>query len=492
MSSERSKNRWAGIFIGPALVVFSLMAIWKNETRFDFHRAAAKTQPMSSLAGASPGQVVSYTGPMDQNLTMSGEYVESFSGYLYVQRTAQIYAWDRDKDSDGHVKWNLRWMNHVESNNRNQGVRQELSSRRFQPSSYQVGDLSVTVQELQFVDASQYIPSEQLEIRREGLVGKDSYLYLYKNESQGLGDERVHYQAIPVPATATYFGKLESGQGVPDTTHQRTGFINGIIQDTGILHHLVAGDRPIALATMKAYLGRLKWIVRGIASSTVVLGLLILFSTIVGWLYHIPVIGRVVEAGAFIAALAIGIPLVIITMSAAYLIAHPIILLGIVLLGAATVAWIRWRGTRSQAALQDELAIQFGHDLTADETKELEFMELAQLAMSDGDWKPEEQAFLKQWARKHRWREDKVERLLSEARLRQQDVGNETTNDQHLLNLIRLALADGNVSPYELRSIRKTARRLGYDDSKIAEMMRGVRNGVHQPISQPSFSAGVS
>ncbi|MCA9201484.1 MAG: hypothetical protein KDA59_00465, partial [Planctomycetales bacterium] len=76
--------------------------------------------------------------------------------------------------------------------------------------------------------------------------------------------------------------------------------------------------------------------------------------------------------------------------------------------------------------------------------------------------------------------------------LRQQDVGNETTNDQHLLNLIRLALADGNVSPYELRSIRKTARRLGYDDSKIAEMMRGVRNGVHQPISQPSFSAGVS
>ena len=128
--AKEKKNRWAGVIFGPGLVLLSVMALWKNETRFDYHRAAASTHEVASLSDAQAGQQFSFTGPMDQQLTFPGEYVDSFTGKLIVYRTAQIYAWDEDKDDDG-TTWRLRWMSHVEHNSRNSGVRQVLLSKNF-------------------------------------------------------------------------------------------------------------------------------------------------------------------------------------------------------------------------------------------------------------------------------------------------------------------------------------------------------------------------
>ena len=119
--AEKKDSKWLGLMIGPLISCCAVVALWKNETRFDYHRAAAATDSVQSPRDATNGQLISLTGPMDQSLTIQGTYVDSFTGYLQVRRVAEIYAWDREEDSDDGVTWTLRWMSSVEGNSRNSG-----------------------------------------------------------------------------------------------------------------------------------------------------------------------------------------------------------------------------------------------------------------------------------------------------------------------------------------------------------------------------------
>ena len=478
--AKREKNRWMGIFFGPAVTFFALFALWKNETRFDYYRAAAGTEAVDSPANASSGQLISLTGPMDQRLTMNGDYVESFVGFLKVYRSSEIYCWDREKDSDDDVRWRKRWMSSVENNSRNNGIRKTLSSKTFHPSQYEVGELAVTSDMIEFVDGSDSISPQSLTKTREDFRVGNGHFFLRKHGGNidKLGDERVSYSGVKVPAKATYFGKFESQKGTADTSHQRTGFINGIIGDTGILHHIVAGDRDTALATMKSHIARIKWIVRGIGTAATVAGFFILFATIVGFLFHIPFIGRIAESGSFLLALALGLPLAFLVIVSSYLIAHPLILAVIVALVAGGIYFIRARGKASQEVMQLQIQEQFADELEVFSLKELEFLELAQLAMSDAKFGDEERAFLKEWGRKHGWSESKFEEMVDKAGQRRGAEQSEVSNDQHLMNLIRIALADGSLSQYEIKTIRATAENLGYDNATIREMMRRVRESA--------------
>lgn len=483
--AEKKKSRWAGIFIGPVIVFLALTAIWKNETRFDYHRAAAATAVIDSTSQATSGQLLSLTGSMDQGMTMPGQYVESFTGYLTVWRSAEIYCWDKDEDDDG-VKWSKRWMSSVESNSRNSGIRQKLSSEQLMPKEYTVGELQVDSSLMEFVDSAVCVNPSQLTLTRKNLSAAGEYFMLYKKRSDGMGDERVSYSAIPVPTKATYFGKYEGSQGVADTTNKRTGFVNAIIQDTGILHHIVAGDRTTALATMKAHIGRLKWIVRGIASVVVIVGLLLLFSTFVSFLFPIPIIGRIAETGVFLLSLAIGIPLILITMTISYLVAHPLILVLILGGAAGSFYWLRRRGKNSQQAIKNQLDQEYGHILPLDEVKELEFIELARLAARDGEIKDAEKKFLKAWAKQHRWDQSKFETMLSKANRNSSEPDTGLSEDDHLTNLVRLSLADGNVTSYELKAIRRMANQLGYDNKTVSDLMNRVRQSAMNTSVQPA------
>ena len=247
MSDDNEKKGGCfGIFIGPIAILIAVTALWKNEGRFDFHRAAKKTTAVASSGEGSDGQLISLTGPMDQSLTMAGKYVENFEGYLQVHRRAEIYCWDKEKRDD-KIRWDLEWQSSVESNSRNRGVKQQLSSGSFMPPEYHVGELEVAVDKIEFVDSSDVISPSDLTLTEAGtkiqLQPKQNEFYLSKGKGDRLGDERITYSGIPVPAEATYFGKLSGGRGVAHQAVEKSGFVDAIIQDTGVLHHLVAGDR---------------------------------------------------------------------------------------------------------------------------------------------------------------------------------------------------------------------------------------------------------
>ncbi|MCR9294835.1 MAG: hypothetical protein NXI32_19110 [bacterium] len=156
--ARRNKNSAAGVIVGPVVALLAMVALWKNETRFDYYRAASRTPVVSLIDQAPTDKSFCYTGPMNLDLEIRGDYIEAFVGELVVYRQAEIYCWDRDEDSDGDVTWNMEWMSSVESNSRNSGIRQELESKTLLPPSYLVGDLAVDSGRLEFVDATHRIP----------------------------------------------------------------------------------------------------------------------------------------------------------------------------------------------------------------------------------------------------------------------------------------------------------------------------------------------
>lgn len=475
---KEERSRWTGIIIGPMMAIFAVMALWKNEARFDFHKAARRTTAIQSPADANAGQLISHTGPMDQDLSIEGEYVESFTGYLMVRRHAEIYAWDKDEDSDDHVTWDMQWMSHLENNSRNQGIHQQLSSQRFLPDDYAVGALPVQSELIEFVDWEDDIPVSSLMLTHEKLKPEQDFFYLRKGGGDQLGDERVSYDGIPVPAIATYFGKYQSGQGVADQSHRRTGWINAAIQDSGILHYIVGGDRDEALDKMKRYIALVKWIVRGVGTAVLVMGLFIFFSTIFGFLIAIPVIGRIAEAGSFLLALAIGIPFALVAIVSSYLVAHPLLLVILVALIVAGICYLRRRGRDSQAKLKRNLDQRYGHTVGGDEMKDLEFLELAQLALHDSTITVEEDTLLRRWAHKHRWSPDKTDQMINQAKRAYDYPAAEHTTKDHLNTLITLSLADGKLTQYEVSTLRSVAKRLGYDSATISDMINRVRRSA--------------
>lgn len=181
MASRKNKSKVSGFLFGPILVLASVCALWQNEVRFDYHMAAKKAEPAASLSQAVDGANISHTGAMDTSRTLSGRYIETFIGYLDVRRYAEIYCWDRDEDSEGRVRWEKRWMSSVENNSRNEGLTKKLESGRLLQPSYEVGELEVLSEKIEFVDARKRIDPRGLKRTAEGqpLKIEGEYLMLH-------------------------------------------------------------------------------------------------------------------------------------------------------------------------------------------------------------------------------------------------------------------------------------------------------------------------
>ncbi len=370
-------------------------------------------------------------------------------------------------------------MGSVESNNRNSGITQTLSSATYQPPDYRVGELEVVSKSIEFVDSKITVHPSQLKLTEDGegrgLSAQGQYLYLDKGKPDELGDERLYFRGIPVPEVATYFGKFDNQRGVAYDKHRRTGILNRLIQDSGVLHHLVAGERDVALASIKRHLFQLKWTIRIGGTIAVVLGLLCIFGSIAKFLFRIPIIGSVAQWGAFVLAVAIGIPLSLLAIAGSFLVSNPLILLALFLLAGGIIGYLVWkRGQQrfTQRSLRAGLEQELGEEVDEDRIKQLEFMELARLAQSDGQLDDTEVDYLSAWSKKQGWDQETYSRLIEEARASQREEPSPTK--VHLQNLVRVALADGNLRAYEVRTIRLAAQRVGYSNREVNELMDRV------------------
>ena len=474
----KKKKKGNGIVFGLLMMWFSMGGLWKNEHRFDYFKAARDTVAVESVDGLSPDTLFSHTGTMDRSLTLKGRYVRSFEGYLEVDRVAEIYAWDRDEDDDG-VTWSKRWMSYLQSNDRNKGLEKQFKSRTFAPPIYRISELSVQREDIQFVDPRQSIPPSELSLTNVGksqeLVPQGDYFYLAKrgkrSGSEELGDERISYRGRPVPEVATYFGKWREGKGVAYQVEVDDGFVSRVIQDRGILHHLVAGSRETALITVKEHLARVKMIVRIVGLVLCTLGGGILFASLTRFLVFIPGIGPFLNQITGWLGMLIGFLLGTLALASAYLTSKPLILVGL-LLGVGAVLFFLWENaTRKRQRIQADVAKSLGHVPSGSEFKELEFIHLWQLASSNGSIDREEQSRLDHLTGKNGWHSDKIAELTNRA---EQDRTH--SNDiEKLEALIRYSLADGQIDRRELKSLESAAGWIGIERKELRMMMNRIQ-----------------
>ncbi len=474
--AEKKRKKGNGILFGLILLGASIVAIWKNEHRFDYHKAARDTTAVDAIAQLSPGDLFSHTGSMDRELTLEGRYVRSFQGYLEVRRSAEIYAWDRDEDDDG-VTWSKKWMSHLENNERNEGLRKKLQSDTIAPSRYAVAELVVDSSKIQFVDPSESIPSADLTLTRQGsdlgLAPRDDYFYLIKGNPDQLGDERISYRGIPVPEVATYFGRWENGRAVAHQAEVKEGFISDIIQDKGILHHLVAGPRDTALASIKAHLARVKTIVRIIALVLCTIGGGILFSSLTRLLVFIPIVGPLMHRVTGWIGLLVGFGLGLLTLAVAFVTSKPVILAIIAVVIAAGLVMLAVNAGRRRGRIRERIAGSLGHPPSRDELAELEFIQLRQLAAWNGTITPDEQRQLDRWTARNGWSPEKVSELVHRA---ERESG-QASEREKLEALIRYSLADGRIDRKELKTLQTAASWAGIGKKGLGALMNQVQSG---------------
>jgi len=472
--ADTKRRKGGGILFGLVLLGVSIAAIWKNEHRFDYYKAARDTAAAESMDGLTTGALFSHTGTMDRELTLKGRYVKSFRGFLEVRRVAEIHAWNREEDDDG-VRWSREWMSSLESNERNRGLKQELRSDTLAPAGYRVADLEVDAARIQFVDARRQIPAAELDLteegRRHGLEVRGSEFYLAKGDPEQLGDERVSYRGIPVPEVATYFGEWGGGRAVAHQAEVKEGFIAGIIQDKGVLHHLVAGSREIALATIKEHLAGLKRIVRiaGLVGCT--LGGGILFSSLTRVLVFIPVVGPFINQVTGWIGMLVGFLLGLVTLVVAYLTSKPLFLAGIAVALVIALVLLARNAARKRERIRAGVAGSLGHDPSSSELAELEFIQLWQLAAANGGISTDEQRHLDQWTRRHGWSSVEVAELTRRA----EAEGRGRSDHEKLEALIRYSLADGRIDRRELKTLRRAAEWAGIGKTGLASLMNRVQ-----------------
>ena len=241
MEEKRKNSFIASLLIGPTLALGGIFALWENEGRFDYAKAAAQALPVESISAVPADTTVSLTAQLDTEIPIAGEYIESFAGYHVVYRRAEIYSWEKRQD-DNSTRWELEWNSSVENNSRNGSIRQDLRSTTLYPPEYRLGSLTIDRMNIHFVDGRSPVSHDNLplteEAKRLKLERRGDYLYQPHGSGQGpqLGDERVSYRGIVNTPTATYFGLIGNGVGTAKQFEVSQGFISGIIGNDGIHH----------------------------------------------------------------------------------------------------------------------------------------------------------------------------------------------------------------------------------------------------------------
>jgi hypothetical protein len=493
MARRKKNSPLLGILMAFGLVVGGTQALWQNEARFDYHRAASEAHVIEAPEEASPGETVSLTNALRTTIPIEGRYVERFVGYHVIRRSAEIYSWDESEDEDGDTNWSRGWYPSLQSNARNQGLRKRLGAGTLYPPVYVLGTLEISPQDIHFVDGYDRLSPGGLTLSESGrALGLDvEGRFFYVRASTGgttLGDERLSFRGIPNQPVATYFGAVSNGIGRGRQHEVPAGFIASVIGNDGILHHIVNGGRETALLKVRLDLIRIRWIVRVGGTAAIVLGLSAFFGVFASLLYRIPVLGRMVRTGVGMLSVSIGVPFAVLVILASIAVHSPLTaVMPALLLGGAAV-YFRRRARETQAAAESMLTARVdarrrtglagsASPGEAAPTRDQELLEdtfshLTRLAYAESGIDRREARFLSRWGRRNGIPGGRMRILLAGAR-GGSDIPDASSRDDLEL-LVLMALADGFMSSRELRALRRIGQKLGVPSDELRDMVMRV------------------
>ncbi|MFT6108353.1 MAG: hypothetical protein ACJA2W_001265, partial [Planctomycetota bacterium] len=219
---SNGKGKYSGFVFIPVLIGGGILALWENEGRFDYAKAAADARAIPTSSDARGEEPISLTGPLPPGATLTPQYLEELTGWLEVSATAEIYCWDDESDEDDMLSdLELDWRNYVPDVKENMGVTKWLDSGTARLNRVTVGDTTVERAGLKLIDDDQQLELTGLELNAKAkelglvIVGDRLCSGARALSDPQLGDERVSYRAVPAASTGTYFGSIRDGKGHP-------------------------------------------------------------------------------------------------------------------------------------------------------------------------------------------------------------------------------------------------------------------------------------
>jgi hypothetical protein len=352
---SRLGNSFAGLVIGPLLVIGAVVLLWWNEGRavqaiVGLKDAASQVAEAdaSGPAPANANKLIHVVGPATAQAPIQDSDVGiTFADQVAIARTVEMYQWKETKKEDTQEnvggsttttttydysrEWSDEPINSSEFRHPDghKNPQMPFSSKRFTASDAKLGGWKLDSGTLDRISLSQVLtPTAPSGWALSG----DNY-YRGDPASPKVGDLRVRYVGLPSGTTISVMA-MQSGDGFAVFTTK-----NGYQ-----LELAAVGDHSSTemIETKRKSEAILTWILRGVGTLVMFLGFAVFLAPLSMLASVIPIFGRIVGGAAALVALVIAIPLSILVMAFAWLAYRPLIG-GVLILLAAVVGYGLWR-----------------------------------------------------------------------------------------------------------------------------------------------------
>ncbi len=356
----RLGKSFAGLIIGPILVIAAVALLWWNEGRSvqaivglsEAGKAAVESQP-DGFSPANEGKLIHVIGPA----TAHGPIKDSdlnleFADQVAVTRDAEMYQWREHEESHTEDQpgggqrttttytYDKGWstaatdsssFKHTEGH---ENPPMPFGSQRFTAGDAKLGAYTLDEGTVGLFDLSQALKPEP----PQGWVKSGEQLYKGDAAAPKVGDMRVRYEGL---SSGTIVSVLAA--------QSQNGFAPFVAANGYQVHLAVVGDEPAALmiANQKKVESIITWLLRGGGAIVMFMGFTLFLSPLATFASFIPFLGAIVRGAAAGISFVITVPLTLVVIALAWLAYRPIIGGGLLVLAAALLYGLwRWHKAR--------------------------------------------------------------------------------------------------------------------------------------------------
>jgi hypothetical protein len=342
---RRNENRsspFMNVIFGLGLFLGSFVLLYLNEGRVDLSTIGKDSIPINAaeVDGDNQGALVAAAGELHSDEQLGDPELLTSSDYLQLERQAEMYAWeeDRDEDEDGNVSYDYsrRWTSDPENSNSFHNSNGHFNPpMRYREETFTVDSVAVGAFRL---DPDELFFMEKEEVRlREGMLRQgrleENYIFIGEGELDDpeVGDLRIKYEAFYNGQEGTVFGEQDE-RGIRPYTHN----------DGTTLYRAYPSDRETALESMHTEYLTLLWGARLGGLVMMWVGMMLIVSPLTNLLGYLPLVGDAGRAVISFFAFVVAFFLSAITIVVSALLHNPIAL-AVVLLVFIVSGLVLWR-----------------------------------------------------------------------------------------------------------------------------------------------------
>lgn len=359
---SRIMNSFAGLLIGPILIIVAIGLLWWNEGRavqaiVGLNQASSMTveAPAGSVNPANDGKLIHVVAPVASSAAIDDRDVgTNFTGQAAVQRTAEMYQWKEDKHEESHdntggsqtttttYNYSRVWSEEAIDSadfkypDGHQNPAMPFSSQRLVSSDARIGAYTLDEDTANRIDLSKPLRVSEAP---DGWRASSDYLYKGNATTPDVGDMRVKYSSLPNGTTVSVLAAQSGGGFAAFVT------ANGYTIDMADVGNKTATamieDQRHAEATMT-------WILRVVGAVVMFLGFTTFLSPLSTMASVLPFLGSIVRGAAAGISIVISLPLTLVVIALAWLFYRPLIGGGLLLVAAGAVYGLwKWHHQRT-------------------------------------------------------------------------------------------------------------------------------------------------